>query len=39
VTTIEYLDNDGVHLRVTKEVLKDAFVVQPASVTFVAAAA
>jgi hypothetical protein len=25
-----------VHLRMTKEVLKDAFVVQPANVTFVA---
>jgi hypothetical protein len=39
VTTVAYLDNDGIHLRVTKEVLKDAFVVQPANVTFVATAA
>jgi hypothetical protein len=36
VTAVEYLDDDGIHLRVTREVLKDAFVVQPANVTFVA---
>jgi hypothetical protein len=36
VTAVEYLDNDGVHLRVTKDVLTNAFVVQPANVTFVA---
>jgi len=36
VTTVEYLDGDGVHLRVTKEVLTHAFVLQPANVTFVA---
>jgi hypothetical protein len=36
VTAVEYLDNDGVHLRVAKDVLKDAFVVKPANVTFVA---
>jgi hypothetical protein len=35
VTLVEYLDDDGVHLRVTKDVLKDAFAVRPASVTFV----
>ncbi len=35
VTAVDYLDNDGVHLRVTKDVLQDAFVVQPATVTFV----
>jgi osmotically-inducible protein OsmY len=35
VTAVEYLDNAGVHLRVTKEVLTHAFVVQPASVSFV----
>jgi hypothetical protein len=36
VTAVEYLDNDGVHLRVTKDVLTHAFVVQPTNVTFVA---
>ncbi|MDB5077326.1 MAG: hypothetical protein JWO42_3505 [Chloroflexi bacterium] len=36
VSTVEYLDKDGAHLRVTKDVLKDAFTVQPATVTFVA---
>jgi hypothetical protein len=35
VTAVDYLDNSGVHLRVTTDVLKDAFVVQPATVTFV----
>jgi hypothetical protein len=39
VTAVEYLDDRGVHLRVTKDVLKDAFVVQPANVTFVATVA
>jgi hypothetical protein len=38
VTAVAYLDADGVHLRVTKDVLKDAFVVQPANVTFIATA-
>ena len=36
VTAVDYLDGDGVHLRVTKDVLQNAFVVQPANVTFVA---
>ena len=36
VTAVEYLDGEGLHLRVTRDVLKDAFVVQPANVTFVA---
>jgi hypothetical protein len=39
VTAIAYLDDAGVHLRVTQSVLNDVFVVQPANVTFVAAAA
>jgi hypothetical protein len=34
LTAIEYLDYDGVHLRVTKDVLKFAFVVKPATVNF-----
>ena len=37
VTVIEYLDTDGVHLRVTRDVLKDAFAVRPANVRFLAA--
>jgi hypothetical protein len=35
VTAVAYLDNEGVHLRVTKDVLQDAFVVKPANVAFV----
>src|SRR5260370_568635 len=35
VTAVDYLDNGGVHLRVTTDVLKNAFVVQPTTVTFV----
>jgi hypothetical protein len=37
VTAVDYLDGDGVYLRVTKEVLTHAFVVRPANVTFVTA--
>jgi len=36
VTAVDYLDEKGVHLRVTKDVLERAFVVKPASATFVA---
>jgi hypothetical protein len=36
VTTVAYLDDDGVHLQVTKDVLQDAFVVKPVNVAFVA---
>jgi hypothetical protein len=35
VTAVAYLDAGGVYLRVPKDVLQDAFVVQPANVTFV----
>jgi hypothetical protein len=36
VTAVDYLDSKGVHLRVSKDVLTQAFVVQPANITFVA---
>jgi hypothetical protein len=36
VTAVLYLDDDGVHLRMSGDVLKDAFVVKPANVPFVA---
>jgi hypothetical protein len=39
VTAIEYIDADGVYLRVSKDVLTTAFLVKPASVAFVATSA
>jgi hypothetical protein len=36
VTAVDYLDGEGVHLRVSKDVLNDAFVMQPANATFIA---
>jgi hypothetical protein len=39
VTAVEYLDGEGAHLRVTKEVLQTTFVLKPVNVTFVATAA
>jgi len=35
VTAVKYLDNEGAHLRVGKDVLKDAFVVKPGNASFV----
>jgi hypothetical protein len=39
VTAVAYLDNDGAHLRVPKDVLKEAFVVKPVTVDVVDAPA
>jgi hypothetical protein len=39
VTAVAYLAGDGIYLRLPQAVLKDAFVVPPANITFVAAVA